>query len=201
MNAPRFKRLWKLLLLLLAGSLYWIYRQTAVDTALVEAARYGDTAAAARQLAKGADIHTTLPPELRQALHYRCRHLIRRRQAPPGRTPLAWAVTGNSPRMVRFLLSRGADPSGQCDYEFVPLAAAASLSDIAIVKALLDYGADANAIRGRSYPPLLNAVSSGRLDAIRLLLKRGADAHVLREGGNALQFAGRCRDRTRRLST
>ena len=78
--------------------------------------------------------------------------------------------------MVRFLLSRGADPTF-CDWNGMMMSAlekAASIGNVPALEAILDAGADLKT-RGA----LFYAASSGNLDVIELLLSRGADINEI----------------------
>ena len=86
-------------------------------------------------------------------------------------TPLGLAVLCQKADMVRFLLSKGADPNGM--YWIPPdvyLVEAASLASPDILNTLLDHGADVADLMA-----LKGAAEGGRIDSAKILLDRGAD--------------------------
>ncbi|KAK6429016.1 hypothetical protein LTR95_014836 [Oleoguttula sp. CCFEE 5521] len=90
--------------------------------------------------------------------------------------PLDWAVSGNRPAMVRFLLSRGVTPHGsvECRGSITTLECAAQDADVEMVQLLLDYGA---AMPNNG--PLVLAAGAGRVATVELLLGQGADINEL----------------------
>ncbi len=94
-------------------------------------------------------------------------------------SPLTVAIQRQDVDMVRFLLSKGADPN---DQYWIPndtvLARAASLPSQEILNLLLEQGAK---IQGSK--ALKGAAEGGRIDAATVLLARGADINeVFRHG-------------------
>ncbi|OQO09632.1 hypothetical protein B0A48_05034 [Cryoendolithus antarcticus] len=90
--------------------------------------------------------------------------------------PLDWAVSGNRPAMVRFLLSRGATPHGsvECRGGITTLECAAQDADVEMVQLLLDYG-----VAMPNNGPLVLAAGAGRVATVELLLGQGADINEL----------------------
>lgn len=89
--------------------------------------------------------------------------------------PLSSAITIQNLTMVKFLLSKGADPNGIEFMTFIPfLASAAQKSSLDIMKALMDNGAT---LEGSG--ALYTAGEKGNIKAAELLLQRGFDINEL----------------------
>lgn len=86
-------------------------------------------------------------------------------------TPITVAIRRQDLEMVRFLLSKGADPN---DQYWIPndtvLARAAYLPSLKIVALLLEHGANVQTSQA-----LMGAAESGRVDSATILLDHGAD--------------------------
>ncbi len=93
-----------------------------------------------------------------------------------------WIPTFHAPRLVPYLLAKGADPNGPMPrgggYQR-PLIVAASKP--MLVTLLLDHGADVNMGRGEAMTALQAACSNP--ETVALLLKRGADVNARAYGG------------------
>ena len=115
--------------------------------------------------------------------------------SPDGFSPLGLAAFFKQRDLVRYLLSRGADPApASRQGGFTPLHSAvatdAGACDVAIVRMLLDAGADPNARSQSGGTPLHTAAFTGDLEVATLLLSRGADPSIkTRDGKTALDVA------------
>lgn len=92
-----------------------------------------------------------------------------------GRTPLFYAASSGSSRIVKLLLKNGADWSMKDEGGVAPLAVAAYCGHLEVVRILLDCGADATTTDVYGETPLMMAASDGYLEMVQLLLKHGAD--------------------------
>lgn len=107
----------------------------------------------------------------------------------PAGTPLQWALFGDRPEVVRYLLEVGTDPNVDGSAGST-LYAAAGMGATELVQLLLDYGADPNF--GEDGTPLLSAVRKGSSDTARLLLASGANANAATfDGTTALREASK----------
>ncbi len=107
-----------------------------------------------------------------------------------GSTPLLEACRFKSEKVVRFLLSNGADPNLVVD-GCTPLAEAVMLSEnFLIVKELLAHGANANLNEAEFGTTLITAAANGFTQILHELLQGGADTSIKNsEGECALSFA------------
>jgi len=112
------------------------------------------------------------------------------------------AVGYGQSNIVRFLLSKGANPNTGKDTGETALALAAQAGHPEIVRILLDAGADINApVMRRDYDqrfndfgrtPLMVAIHYGRIEVVKLLLKHHAnDNYKSPTGETALGLAKR----------
>lgn len=97
-------------------------------------------------------------------------------------------------RIVRMLLSGGANPNSMVANDQTALLAAIDQNNPPLVRVLIGAGADANpsTICGVTRTPLQLAVEKGRADIVHILLEHGADVNAPpydRHGATALQFA------------
>jgi ankyrin repeat protein len=111
-------------------------------------------------------------------------------------TPLHWAASQNQPDMIRFLLSKGADPDARAavrDWQrrvtaegrpkdmnrggFTPLLFAARDGFVASVQALLQGKADINLPDPDGTTPLLLTLINGHWDTAKLLIESGANVN------------------------
>ena len=114
-----------------------------------------------------------------------------------GVTPLHLAAAVNSPEMIAFLVSRGADIEATTDGGFTPLHWAAGRDASDAVMQLLSLGADANAQAMRSITPLHWAAGKNATNVVKLLMAAGADLQSLTEKGlSPLHWAMRNEDDT-----
>ena len=139
-------------------------------TALLLAARAGETGEIERLIADGAD------PDERD-----------RR----GRTALVHAASSGSEEAIAMLLEAGADLSSPCDAGHTPLAHAAMGGHAEAVRALLDAGASVDEADYQGWTPLMHAARRGWVDVIDALLAADADRAIKRpaDGRTALDYA------------
>lgn len=156
-------RAFGLLLVLAAGS-------AAAQTALVDAARNGDHAAAVALLAERADPNQA---------------------EPDGTTPLHWAVHHDDAELVERLIGAGANVAAANDYGATPMSEAAVAANVAVLEALLDGGADVDSPNADGQTSLMVVARGGSTAAASLLIERGADvnAREQRKGQTALMWA------------
>lgn len=102
-----------------------------------------------------------------------------------GFTPLGIATHFGREKIVRTLLSKGADPniSSQNGYHVSPLHAALTAGHDTIGKMLIEAGANVNVIQHASITPLHIAAQQGNIDMIIILLESGADISVKTDAG------------------
>lgn len=125
-------------------------------TALVDAARQGDSAAVKALLLRNVDVNGA---------------------SVDGTTALHWAAQRGDLDTVNLLLKRGAKVNAGNRYGATPLRGACVAGNVGVVEALLKAGADANAVREESgETPLMIAARSGHADVVRALLANGAKA-------------------------
>ena len=146
------------------------------QTALMTVARTGNVEAAGLLLEHGADIS--------------------RREQWQLQTPLMWAAAQLQPEMIKFLLTKGADPDAVSkvrEWErrvtaeprpqrrppggWTALAYAARQGCADCVKVLAEGGADLNLVSPEGISPLLMATLNGRFDAAAALIEAGADVN------------------------
>ena len=150
----------------------WIDPETDDEgrTALLLAARLGDTAEIERLIADGAD------PEERD-----------RR----GRTALIHAASQGEDDAVAMLLEAGANTGAQCDAGHTALAHAAIGGHPGAVKGLSEGGAAVDEADYQGWTPLMHAARRGWAGVVDVLLEQGADPAVQRpaDGRTALDYA------------
>ena len=103
---------------------------------------------------------------------------------------LQYAVHWSDPKLVKFLLDKGADINLTDDGDDTALMEAANENDpqnTVIVKLLLDRGADVHAGGNRA---LLNAAGEGGPEVVQLLLRKGADPNARNIVPNSGDSAG-----------
>ncbi len=142
----------------------------AAQSALLDAARNGNHAAAMGLLAERAE------PNQAES---------------DGTTPLHWAVHHDDAELVQRLLEAGARVAAANDYGATPMSEAAVAGNVAVLGALLDAGADVDSANADGQTALMVVARGGNLAAAKLLLERGADvnARELRKGQTALMWA------------
>jgi ankyrin repeat protein len=142
----------------------------AAQTALVDAARNGDHAAAVGLLAERAD------PNQAES---------------DGTTPLHWAVHHDDADLVARLLAAGANVAAANDYGATPMSEAAVAANPAVLKKLLEAGADVDSPNADGQTALMVVARGGNVAAARTLIEAGADvnAREQRKGQTALMWA------------
>jgi uncharacterized protein len=150
--------------LLAAGTL------AAAESALVEAARTGDSAAVTALIAGGADVAES---------------------SADGATALHYAVDRGDVELVEALLGAGAGVDVRTRNGITPLALAALNGDASVIAQLLDHGADPNSVSSEGESALMLAAVNGAPEAVGLLLDRGANPNVIEpfRGQTALMWA------------
>jgi len=95
-----------------------------------------------------------------------------------------WCIARKDERMVRYLLSRGADANLPADRLLRPLSLAVAIGcDQTLIELLLAAGADLEAPDVKGFRPLHTAAEVGTVSAIRFLHVRGASPTVRTSNG------------------
>lgn len=102
-----------------------------------------------------------------------------------GFTPLGMATHFGNEEVVRFLLSKHADPNiqSQNGYNVYPLHTAISANFDGIAKMLIEAGAEVNVLQTSRIGPLHLAAQNGNIDLIILLLENGARVDIKNDMG------------------
>ncbi|MCY3972807.1 MAG: endonuclease NucS [Candidatus Dadabacteria bacterium] len=130
------------------------------ETALIRAAKDGDTKAIWELLEAGADIE----------VH--------------GLTALMWAAINGHTKVIQALLKAGADIEETEDNKgWTPLMRVAADGNTKAILALLEAGADIEARDRYGGTALMKAVKKGHTKAIRVLVEAGADIETRHNGG------------------
>ncbi len=106
-----------------------------------------------------------------------------------GSDALIIAAANGSPKMVKYLLSNGADPKNRILEDFMvkgnpahegatSLMAAADAGDVESVAALIVAGADVNAVTAYGTGALMAATAKGHLAVVKVLVASGADVNA-----------------------
>ncbi len=100
-----------------------------------------------------------------------------------GKVPLAYAVDGQQPEVVRWLLAAGSDVDAMDDFKTTPLMDAVERDDLVCIELLISAGADVNHLSPTG--SVLAGATSRQV--VRRLLDLGADPqHLSKEGRRAL---------------
>jgi ankyrin repeat protein len=94
-----------------------------------------------------------------------------------GTTPLHYACLGDDPRIVAFLLSKGADVNARNSGHHTSLHFAAARDQPEMVALLIDHGADVGASDREGETPLHQTAYNACVRSARVLIERGADVH------------------------
>ncbi len=98
-------------------------------------------------------------------------------------TPLHLAAKHGHPRMVDFLLSKGADKNAKANHNITPIYLASQHGHEEIVKTLEMMGADVNIADTEGNTPLHRAAENGFLEICRVLESRGAELNTRNQQG------------------
>ena len=99
-------------------------------------------------------------------------------------TPLHAAASWGRERVMRLLISKGADFSAADNETFTPLHAAAMEGHEAVVRLLLGKGAEVSRKKKDGWTALHLAASNGLEGVVRLLLSKGADVSAKTNDGS-----------------
>lgn len=175
-------------------------------SALLAAARRGDTSGIAEALAQGAKIDDAEPatgrnalilaakasrPEVVQALlKAGARHDVAERN---GKSPLTVAAEAGAVEVVRLLLAAGADVNHRDQIQGTALLWAAGLGNAETVRTLLAAKADPTLADVNGLTPLLWAAAVGQPESVAALLEAKVDMNVADriDGDDALMRAAR----------
>ena len=100
---------------------------------------------------------------------------------------------GATARLVRTLLTSGADVNATQVDGTTALHWAAYYDDAETAALLVKAGANVNAANRYGVPPLALACTNGNAAVVRLLLEAGADANATMKGGETVLMTGRAR--------
>lgn len=106
--------------------------------------------------------------------------------------PLHFHCRQQNKDIVKYLLSKGANPNQLSNEQFhkLPLAIAASRDNADIAKVLLDAGAEVDKRDNFNKTPLMWASASNAREVARVLIKNGADVNATdNQGQTAIQHA------------
>ena len=139
------------------------------NTALMLAAKQGDTKEMQRLIAAGADVNAA-------------------NQA--GNTALLIAARAGKTNAVKTLLDKGANVNAANQAGSTALLEAVQAGETSAVKALLAKGANVNAVNREGDTALLKAAGDLKAEIVKLLLAKGANVHARdKQGQTALQRA------------
>src|SRR5262249_32097305 len=83
-----------------------------------------------------------------------------------------------SKKMVKKLITCGADVTRCNEFGVTPLMEAAVNSELAVIKRLIAAGAEINSVDSDGRSALIFAVIDGRLEVVKYLLKKGANVNI-----------------------
>lgn len=108
---------------------------------------------------------------------------------PDGMTALHWAVFHKQTKLVKELISLGANVDSLTRYEITPLSLGCAAGDSSCVELLVVAGADVNRVMQGGETPLMTAGLNGNPEVMRILLKHGAKVDATeRKGQTALMW-------------
>jgi ankyrin repeat protein len=173
-----------------------------VNNELLSAASSGDTAAATRLLAQGADVDaktnqgdTALLLAAKSGKIDTARLLVEKganieAKNDQGETALIAACTTGHADIAQLLVEKGAATDPPDDGGATPLMYAGLGGNTAIIDLLLARGANINAQDDRGETPLMYAASAGSVDAVKLMLRKNANPAAKDHNGlTALGYA------------
>jgi uncharacterized protein len=135
---------------------------SAINTALLDAVKSGDSGSLRELLKKKVDPNAA---------------------DVGGSTGLHWAAYRADLESLKLLIAAGADTNATNQFGSTPLLLAATVVDSALVKALVDNGADPRRAAPDGETPLMVASRAGRTNTVQILLQRGADPNARERGG------------------
>jgi len=142
-------------------------------TALMRAARAGDSAEAARLITQGADVNAWVPSrDIRELVAF-LSFMQRLPKSDVGYTPLLYAAQGGHAGIAKLLVARGADAQHIARLEQTPLELAIGRSDLDVMGVLTAAGARADA---RQFSI---AVTRSTPATVAFLLEHGANPNDL----------------------
>lgn len=108
-----------------------------------------------------------------------------------GTTPLQWAVYGENPQILDYLLDAGANVETANREGVTPLALAAQTGNHELAAMLIEAGANVNATMANGETPLMMAARTGDVETIKLLVSKGAELNAVEKlrGTTALMWA------------
>jgi len=175
---------------------------TNVNNELLGAASSGDTAAATRLLAQGADVDaknnqgdTGLLLAAKSGKIDTARLLVEKganieAKNNQGETALIAACTSGHAEIAQLLVEKGAATDAPDDGGATPLMYAGLGGNTAIIDLLLAKGANINAQDNNRETPLMYAASAGSVDAVKLMLRKNANPAAKDHNGlTALGYA------------
>ncbi|MFH2201546.1 MAG: ankyrin repeat domain-containing protein [Elusimicrobiota bacterium] len=116
---------------------------------------------------------------------------------PAGRKALAEAAYKDDLELIKFLVSKGANPNSEVS-GYTPLYSAAGRGNLAMVKLLVSLGADVNKRNGYSSTPLMSATEHP--EVFSWLLSQGADAAAKNaDGATALEMAALMTEKSKQV--
>jgi ankyrin repeat protein len=168
-------------------------------TLLMHAAAFGSPEAMKLLLDRGADVNARNAFDATAlvwgAADERKVHMLAEKGAnvnartKQGRTPLmAAAACDGCSGIVRYLLSKGADPKVKDNSGGTALKSAAAAGDAATVRLLLEAGADPNATDSSGSTPLLWAVTNCSLPSVQALIAKGAQVNLAMTDAGTVKF-------------
>lgn len=170
----------------------------AVDSKAIAVVNYLIKAGADIRNKRGEDGMTCLHLAARSGSVEMCNLLLNSEALPinvqddGGWTPLVWASEHGKAEVVRFLLSRGADPNLKDGEENIALHWSAFSGNVDISAMYLDRGCDVNAVNEHGDTPLHVAARQGNHDVAVVLLNRGACLDVVNKRNESP--IGACKD-------
>eukprot|EP00003_Mantamonas_plastica_P020183 TRINITY_DN32633_c0_g1_i1.p1 TRINITY_DN32633_c0_g1~~TRINITY_DN32633_c0_g1_i1.p1 ORF type:complete len:194 (+),score=49.38 TRINITY_DN32633_c0_g1_i1:41-583(+) len=105
-------------------------------------------------------------------------------------TALSFATWGEHEKLVKLLLSNGADPNIKPDLGSVALVDAATRCNSTIALLLLDAGANVDITTSEGVTPLIESARKGNAKMVKILLNHGASLDCIDDwGNNALKLS------------